>query len=1800
MSAKWACGKNHIEMLAPVAMRPLDPSPFLAQNHCSSLKLRNASCDFQQQSASRRKARERDSVLGFQVCRCLTWQNWEPGKEYNKRLLLKNIRLRTQKLTFSSPSTSFFSSLFPQSVTLSAGTSLSLPITFRPLEKRDYEDLITFETDEGMFSVSLQGALPRHTLLCPDELALPMCAAFHSSEAAFILQSTCDLQTQFRWDVPEPFSLSPASGELDPRCQIRTKVLFRPQMALVHSAIATCHFGPNEEYKRSIELNAVAKYTHLLVTVPGESCDKDRESGADLQFGSVAVGMVSEKSIEICNLSVVDAPFHMEREKRQGRMDCPFSCGVVDGVVPAQGKLRVPLRFQPHTVGMESVDYFHVIPAGNLTKTVLKVSGTCKGPHVSLQTSVLHYGLVNLGENILRTLEMTNSSDVEAFYQFDVDTSESVFSFDQPIGTLGPGERRSLKIVFSPIHPIPYYRRVSCLLHHQDPLFVDLIGTCHSDTDKPAILLPKHISSYRSNMSRGLTVYPPDILDTMIEERKLRTDSEGALLLPEQTEDKTLLKNLPHPEPTSEYFSDEFNQEDAMLSPHVTASTRDFDFGRCQVRAQGSPPEALPLSLMNHTKGKVTVVWTHKPHSPFRVTPERMDIPPLKSTAFRVSFQPSQINTLYAAELEGFIFYKVLRNYRNVRDATVCPPWCITLRARGHTFELGQEHFVPSCVLHSPRLVFPPVKQDGHTHRSLLLQNTGSTIMTYVTDRNSCHHMQVKPASGHVMPGSHQVLLVRSSPHETDLRRNVLSLQLNYSHDFTQDVVLFCRAETPQLYLEGEGKLFFKPTYVGSQSECSYPLKNCSRVPLHFEWRIQQADHCDVSVTPSYGIIRLNETLAQIWSFVPQEEGNHFIKASVLCWLADGSAAPTPRSRYILRITGEGCGGTLSTQQQLLDLGNILVGSFQSHDLLLSNDGDATLEYTLSAKQEITGPCDPDEVVSDPIALEFEHSKGRLPARTKLKVRLTARPARRLSYTWTITYRILSPKALDPAHQVTEERVLCSVTAQGVYPTFTVADAHPAGSASALTKTQLWRLFSLEALNSCLKSDPTPQELTYRLPTRHSTERCPPINSPVLLNFNFGAAPVGSEPFVALLLLENKGELPVKWDFLYPADQQIELEFWAETWEFDPSEIHQMRIQDNKLFTVSPKSGALRPGQQQTVQLSYRHDFVGTDRLPVLLKVSHGREILLNFIGVTVEKDQRYVHFTSTKHRFTPVAIGSSSPPKQIYELYNGGSVAVIYEMQLEPLRKVQEQNYHHPVFQCLNPRGEILPGSTVFVEWIFSPLEAKTYSVSVPVHILGGDSALITFEGVGYERSVLGDTAVFGDISPLDPIPRITLPGQVPHLTQQMLAFGDFPVLSKSSRLLFLNNTSEMEAMYFTWYAGSPSASETLQVSPVSGVVKPGEGVNVVVTLQAGEQASFYTLELVCEIFMEKSLAQYERALRRWEEEEERGCAEFTISMPPSEKRFQRSCTDSGTTKRDPDKLAEVRRYKTLPPIKNTSYARPPVSRHRESRQAQKEGQDKCTRPEPPPPIHIHLSVTGRSHHTPDFVIQFPNDFQRHFQQRLPKKKRETLNPSSLQPETGEPDRHPRKATKAMQDMATDIMAAVIRNLLDDKHFHQSLEGIQSDPVPYFSQLRSQDITPETPSIPPPADSGSEQAASDVAVEKNEEKGRSSPRSYPKPTQCFKQNESQQKLLHREKDRENIKRSPLFSHLMESILENTLQNIMTEASRGEVVLTARPRVIALPPATPRAITPTSSARTAAAAQRVPAASPEAPPTPVQ
>uniref|UniRef100_A0A8D0LCE8 Cilia and flagella associated protein 65 n=1 Tax=Sphenodon punctatus TaxID=8508 RepID=A0A8D0LCE8_SPHPU len=1686
---------------------------------------------------------------GIEVAESLHWQGWELGKELPKPLTLKNVHVKTQKLKFRPPATRFFVTVFPQPIVLSPGMSLTLPIIFRPLEKREYEDRIHFEKAEGEFSVVLRATPPCHSLLCPDSVQLPICAVYDSTEASFHLRNVGDLLTLFNWETPSPFQLIPASGMLGPGCECTIKVTFQPQAALVYDGIATCWFGGNEEQQRTINLRAIAKYPHLLVNVLGDGSDGAGPGNLQdvLCFGCVAVGSTVERSIEICNLSVVNAPLRIERAKALPLRDCVFSCDVTRAMVPASGKLIIPMRFSPQTVGVQSVDYFTVVPAGNITQSVLKLTGSCKGPAVSLQRSYVNFDRLNLGERSVQPLEITNGSDIPASFQFDIDSRESVFSFDVPCGVLGGRSALTLQVTFQPSHPIICYRRVVCLLHHQDPLFLDLFGTCHSDTIKPTILRGRHLGWYRTHVARGLTFYPPDILGTMLREGKLQSDGNGALRLPPQIPAGQPPEEYPALDPLTEYFHDGVSSDLAVFPPHVSLDVGEFDFGCC---AKLREVEPLPVCLTNHTKGTVTVVWTRSPASPFRVTPESCDIPPLKSTALRVTFQPPQLNAPYAAELEAFAFYKVLRHYKSIEeDNTMCPSWCLTLRLQGHTFEAGRQHLVPRYILDCAK-AFPAVCRHVTTSLSVLLRNSGTEPITFSLGLDRCPSILAKPRCGYITPGGHQIFLLSTCPADTAVQQQLLSLQLNSSPTYLQEIPLQSNAEPLLLLLEDGGSLYFKPTCVGASSARTFTIKNCTRLPMRFQWKIQLSDSKILAVRPAAGTIQPNEALAQAWTFTPGEETKYLLRACVTVWRAPQTPAPEPpeNARYILRLIGQGALGTIQALKEQLDVGKVLVGSAQSCELVLLNEGLCSLHYVLGLEQSITGPCDSEEVAGDPLAIQLDSYKGVIPARGKAVVCVTVSPARQLHYAWPIHYTISTPKAVDPACALGEKQPLCRVTATGVYPSLCITDACGAGSAGGISKLHLWRLFSLETLNQYLERDPTPPELAFRVPTRHSTHRIPPVNTPVLLDFNFGAAPIGSEPSIVVLLLENNGEIPLNWAFLFPSDQTIDMEHWAESTEFDPSELHQMRVQDNQLFSVSPKAGMLLPGQEQAVQLSHRHDFTGTDRLPLLLKVSHGREILLNFIGVTVELGRRYVHFTSTRHMFAPIAIGTYSPPKQVFELYNGGSMSVAYEIQLEPLTRLQEENFQHPVFVCLNPRGEILPGLTAHIEWVFSPLEARTYSVDVPIHILRGDSALITFQGIGYDPHIMGECAQFGKALSPSVIPgsaKLAVLGQVAFLSQHRICLGNIPIYSKCSRLFFLNNASESEAILFAWRVGASN------ILPETGVVQPGESTHCILTLQASENPSFYNVDLTCEVRQGGPLAQYKKELREWEAEREQQAGEFVIT--------EKDLAAERGARHLPKAPAAIRKYKTLPPIKNLHVPNPPASRSQRRQLVDKEGGRVWARPEPPKPFLLHLGVTARSQLIDDFLGSFYPEFPQHF--------------LAERPDGMSPNRDERgvrtdllqqalvSSSKQEQQLVMDVLSAVIRGLLEDTQFHEAVTWSLAEPVPYFFQFWSEESAKRvdrkqslgggaSSSMDPSPDPG---AGEGVGEEEE-----------------LEEEESLTDIVLHEQIREQkdkISRLPAFANLVEHMLENTIQNILVEASRGEVVLTALPKVISLPPA---------------------------------
>jgi hypothetical protein len=190
--------------------------------------------------------------------------------------------------------------------------------------------------------------------------------------------------------------------------------------------------------------------------------------------------------------------------------------------------------------------------------------------------------------------------------------------------------------------------------------------------------------------------------------------------------------------------------------------------------------------------------------------------------------------------------------------------------------------------------------------------------------------------------------------------------------------------------------------------------------------------------------------------------------------------------------------------------------------------------------------------------------------------------------------------------------------------------------------------------------------------------------------------------------------------------------------------------------------------------------FQGIHRLPVLLRISQGRQFWLVLEGRTLEAETPYIFpFAGPDQvlELFPVPIGTSAlqAPAQYTELSNSSDVDVTYEVDTSVLDKLRKRNHDYPVLLLENPRGTILARQKVLLKvrcvyaahsyvlvvvwwcgggarpywrglfvccvakWWFNPVESKTYNARIHVSYKGGSSLIdrvskFTLRCIGYD----------------------------------------------------------------------------------------------------------------------------------------------------------------------------------------------------------------------------------------------------------------------------------------------------------------------------------------------------------------------------------------------------------------------------------------------------------------------------------
>jgi hypothetical protein len=800
------------------------------------------------------KQESRARRYGIDCASELRWHAKDPGGDYKQKLLLKNVSNSVIKFKYKLPQTSFFFMKFPDQVTLSPGMAASVDVSFRPIKKDVYDDVIEFITTNGSFFIRVVATLKEQGIKVQEYLDFGFATVQEESCKTFLLSNVGEVDSTFELLAEKPFAVEPSIGMITPAKTMSIKLKFVPTEASVYvgTIVVKQPNGPSLVMKVSGigKLPYISVSTHLI------------------DFGSVLLGQTQTRELIVSNASLVPVSYSLVPLPNGN--DPTFHWKTQAGKLPADSSTALCVKYSPLSTGAFDCEYFDIVtPAGSHQRICCKGFGQ---PHdVRLSTTAVNFGNLELGKVSLRTVEIVNQTKAQAFYQFITEPA-GCFEFSRTDGTITGESSANVDIRFKSRVPGNFYRRIFILIKNQGPLYLDLIATAyHQNQDqvpRPMPLQQKHVDAWRR---RQLTSHTPHALAIM--------DSENC-------------------HPVAEIWN-EFFLEEIDSRREVYVQEAEIDFGTPAPTGIG---EYKTITLCNNTDVKVTAMFVVPPdnyqeqpegsgeikmttlgpvlqpmETCFKVFPDRGDILPRSTTTFKVAFRPSYENAYYSQSLEAFVFPKTQRNFRLVTDENFCPPLCVTPVCSGNTFPPGMEAFTPKLRVPNTRINFPACYVKDKAYQVVEMYNDADTPMRYQLEADQTGVFRCKPNTGLIMPHCVQLVAFMFRPIAAERYETKLTCLMNGNMRHSVEFTLVGAGNSSTVTLETQ-HLQIKPTWMGAVSTRTCQIKNPGGVPVHYIWDIPESYKRVVAVEPNEGVLRGNETHTLFWHFAPKKHGPYSMR----------------------------------------------------------------------------------------------------------------------------------------------------------------------------------------------------------------------------------------------------------------------------------------------------------------------------------------------------------------------------------------------------------------------------------------------------------------------------------------------------------------------------------------------------------------------------------------------------------------------------------------------------------------------------------------------------------------------------------------------------------------------------------------------------------------------------------------------------------------------------------------------------------------------------------------------------------
>lgn len=603
--------------------------------------------------------------------------------------------------------------------------------------------------------------------------------------------------------------------------------------------------------------------------------------------------------------------------------------------------------------------------------------------------------------------------------------------------------------------------------------------------------------------------------------------------------------------------------------------------------------------------------------------------------------------------------------------------------------------------------------------------------------------------------------------------------------------------------------LCFKPTSIGTQAILNVILINVSAVAANFEWQMPEKQTKVFFIEPSHGLLKAGERRSIEFSFFPQKKKLYYCKVPCLyaaclekAFVQDNThliegVTSSDVNRFLLVVNGAGISQNITITPDHLKYGVVVTGFPYKQKFVLFNPSVGSLRFLVELV-----PGDTDK---DSYHLVFDCERGILPGGLTKTIMVTLHPLKAQVYKFTITCKTFLPPIglnfqeatfqkiremgghetrYDESDAAVESMASCTLAMDAIHPTLFIASGRAHGvSAPQLFRTRLLRHWNGELKEGKILLRPNGRVVYQEL----FCLGAPVEDSPQDFPFSFGVRELGARSSVIYLVLKTGTSLSVSWKFRLWNDTDIDIENWVI--EGEATEQEEKLLKMRSLFQIEPRKGHLEPGEHAFVKFTYCHHVEGIHNFPAILQVTDGRSIHIYLRGRTLPHPPRVLVYQPDTQFLKSMVVGEVNPPLQTTELINNCTVEMHYHLNMAPLVQMQKSNYGFRVLWCLNPTGVIPPMESVLVNWLFQPLESKTYTVEIPVHVENGEGGVLILEGKGRLPDKPHDPDSMDGGPPRQPGTTYQWPGVPSILSNELMEFGTMDELSVIRRLVSVQN---------------------------------------------------------------------------------------------------------------------------------------------------------------------------------------------------------------------------------------------------------------------------------------------------------------------------------------------------------------------------------------------------------------------------